>query len=123
MLCSKDFYKKPKYNFNTQEQLWCSTISDFHDSFCGCDSPFAHLFTCLFPPGHTDRKLTIDAILKRDYREQCLSGGNAEESHGMATDLNIKEEDTTEKDGDAQDTEENIDMLLAAAADAAEGIR
>ncbi len=99
-----------------KNQLWCSTIADGHDNFCGCDYPFAHLLSSIFPPGHSDRDLTINEILKRDFRERCRSGGKEGESHGLAagenTEKPIKEEDGLEDDADA--------LLMAAAAAAAE---
>lgn len=81
MFNSSDFIKKTKYNSDTKNQLWCSVIADSHDSWCGCETPFAHLLASIFPPGHKDRKLTIDEILKRDYLE-CHSIGGVGESHG-----------------------------------------
>lgn len=116
MLSSKDFMKPCQYNLDTRNQLWCSVIADSHDSYCGCETPFAHLLASIFPPGHKDRDLTVNQILNRDYKELCLSGGKEEKSHGMAGEdagpsTNIKEEagkDFTE--------EEDLDQLLAAAA-------
>lgn len=66
----------------------------------------------MFPPGHQDRKLTIEQILFRDYKEQCLSGGAAEESHGgvSATATGKEDTDLKREDGDA-----DADALLAAA--------
>lgn len=113
-ICSKDFYKSTTYNFDTKNQLWCSVIADAHDGFCGCQHPFAHLLSSIFPPGHSDRDLTINEILKRDYTEQCHSGGKEEENHGLAggdtEDIEIKEEDFLKGE------KEDLDMLLAAAA-------
>lgn len=104
------------YNLDTRNQLWCSIIADSHDNWCGCNQPFAHLLASIFPIGHSDRNLTVNAILERDYKEQCLSGGKEEESHGMAGEedgpsTNIKEE--TER---KYTEEEELDQLLAAAA-------
>lgn len=73
------------YNLDTKNQLWCSVIADSHDSTCGCKFPFAHLLATIFPPGHQDRNKTIEEILQRDYREQCLSGGDGERGHGILT--------------------------------------
>lgn len=113
MLSAKDFRKPCNYNSDTKDQLWCSIIADAHDSNCGCNWPFAHLLANLFPPGHKDRKLTIDQILLRDYKELCLSGGAAEKSHGgaggTAEEKPLKEEKDT--------TEEDLDALFAAAAE------
>lgn len=82
MFNSSDFIKKTKYNSDTKNQLWCSVIADSHDIWCGCPTPFAHLLSSIFPPGHRDRKLSIDEILRRDYLE-CHSTGKEGEGHGM----------------------------------------
>lgn len=93
MLSSKDFIKDCNYNADTKNQLWCSNIADSHDTWCGCPTPFAHLLSSIFPPGHTDRNKTIEEILARDYKELCHSGGDAEEKTG------IQAEPASEKDG------------------------
>lgn len=85
MLNSKDFIKKTTYNNDTKNQLWCSLIADSHDIWCGCQWPFAHLLSTLFPPEHQDRELTINTILERDYKEKCHFSGEGETSTGMAT--------------------------------------
>lgn len=118
MLSHKDFASKTKYNLDTQNQIWMSNIADSHDCWCDCSTPFAHLISSIFPPGHQDRNKTINQILIRDYKEKCRSGGAAEESHGGvaggdADSQNIKQEEE-EKDF----PEKDIDDLLAAAADA-----
>jgi len=120
-ISSKDFYKPCTYNFETKNQIWCTEIQDSHDIFCGCDKPFAHLLASIFPPEHKDRTLTINEILTRDYTQLCLSSGDAEESHGLAggdgRKRPIKEEEKTTEE------EKELDGLLAAAVDAAEGTR
>jgi len=122
-LAPKDFYKKCEYNQDTQNQLWCSTIADGHDNFCGCGTPFAHLLASIFPPGHTDRKLTIEQILTRDYKEICRSGGREEESHGGAVG-GIKEEGPPEEKEEGFIEDEELENLIAAGEDAAgEGTR
>lgn len=120
-ISSKDFYKNCTYNFETKNQIWCTQIADAHDNFCGCERPYAHLLASIFPPEHKDRILTINEILTRDYTSLCLSSGDAEESHGLAggdgkRKLIKEEEKTTEE-------EKELDGLLAAAVDAAEGTR
>lgn len=121
MLASKDFYKKCNYNGTTKEQMWCSATSDFHDSFCGCQFPIAHFLAAIFPPGHQDRNKTIEYILKRDYKELCLSGGTAAESHGLAEGFLIKEEGGLEEDKENHIPEgDTADDLLMAAVAAAE---
>ena len=97
-----------------------SVIADTHDIHCQCNSPFSHLLQSIFPPGHKDRKLTIEQIITRDSTE-CHSGGEEEENHGIplggTAATEIKEEEN-------QDTEEeNLDQLLAAAAEDAENTR
>lgn len=117
-LSCKDFFKKTTYNEETLNQIWMSQIADSHDNICCCTGPFAHLLASIFPPGHQDRNLTINQILQRDYREQCLSGGAAAGSSGgvKATEdppikEDIKEENYIE---DADLTE----LLAAAGVDA-----
>lgn len=85
MLSSKDFMKPCLYNLDTKNQLWCSIIADSHDSICGCPTPFAHLLSSIFPPGHSDRNKTIEDILQRDYKALCHSGGEEGASHGIQT--------------------------------------
>lgn len=115
-LTSTDFYKPTPYNPETLNQIWMSEISDSHDIWCNCNGPFAHLLASIFPPGHKDRDLTINQIIKRDYKQACHSGGREEPSHGSGDGGNIerpiKEEDGLEDDADA--------LLMAAAAAAAE---
>lgn len=120
MLNSKDFIKNTNYNKDTKNQLWCSVIADAHDIWCGCETPFAHLLASIFPPGHTDRNLTIEEILNRDYKE-WHSGGGEEENHG----LQGGKEEPTEKGG--QGEKEELDIIkdeeleeLISAADLAE---
>lgn len=114
MLSHKDFARKTKYNIDTQNQIWMSGIADSHDAWCDCDSPFAHLLASIFPPGHGDRNKTIDQILYRDYKKQCLSGGAAEKNIGNPeTSGEIKEEKTTEDDGLAGADEELAELLAA----------
>lgn len=115
-LSSKDFFVSTPFNEETKTQVWMSQIADSHDNICYCNYPFAHLLASIFPPGHRDRDLTINQILTRDYKDKCLSGGNAESGHGMAASgtgggFKPKEENTEEEDlpGD------EIENLLAAA--------
>lgn len=77
------FIRNTNYNGDTKNQMWMSMISDGHDIFCGCKTPFAHLLDSIFPEGHTDRNKKIDFVIKRDLQE-CLSGGIEEENHGLA---------------------------------------
>nr|UHS18340.1 MAG: hypothetical protein [Gammatorquevirus sp.] len=99
------FYKPATYNGDTREQMWMSTISDFHDCFCKCWHPLTHALACIFPEGHKDRNLTIKEIIERDL--QCHSGGDGEESHGMADGSiapieNIKREEEPTEDADLE---------------------
>ena len=64
--------------------MWMSMIADGHDCICECPSPFGHLLSSIFPPGHQDRFLTVEEIINRDIQE-CLSGGDAERGHGSPT--------------------------------------
>lgn len=75
------YYKPTTYNADTKQQMWMSVIGDFHDAFCKCWHPFAHLLDIIFPEGHKDKDLTIRQIIERDL--QCHSGGDGEENHGM----------------------------------------
>ncbi len=114
-LCAKDFYKSTPFNPETKTQIWMSIIADGHDNICHCPCPFAHLLACIFPPGHSDRDLTINQILERDYIQLCHSGGEEGESHGTADGggggiKGIKEE-SQEEDLPG----EEIEKLLAAA--------
>lgn len=114
MLSHKDFARKTKYNIDTQNQIWMSSLADTHDAWCDCDTPFSHLLASIFPPGHADRNKTINQILYRDYKQKCLSGGAAEKDSGDPEDSGqIKEEKTTEEDGLAG-AEEELEKLLAA---------
>lgn len=112
-LSAKDFYTPTPYNIDTKNQIWLSQIADSHDNFCHCNHPFAHLLASIFPPGHKDRNLTINQILKRDYTEKCRSGGTEEESHG-GDHLDIKEEHTEEEERDSL-ADAGVEDLLAAA--------
>lgn len=79
-----------------------SIIGDSHDAICGCDQPFAHLLSNIFPIGHTDRNSTINQILWRDFKQLCRSGGEgAGDSGGPTT--------STRKEDAAATTEENLD--------------
>lgn len=116
-LTATDFYKPTKYNPETLNQIWMSEIADSHDIWCDCSGPFAHLLASIFPPGHQDRSLTIEQILKRDYK-QCLSGGKGAAGHGSGDGGKDIKPDPEEEEGDFQD--EGIDAMLAAAVTNAE---
>jgi len=118
MLSHKDFASKTKYNLDTQNQIWMSNIADSHDCWCDCPTPFAHLISSIFPPGHTDRNKTINYILARDYKEKCRSGGHAEESHGGADGEEKDTQNIKVEEDEGDFPEEDIEGLLAAAADA-----
>ncbi len=96
--------------------MWCSGIGDIHDSFCGCDQPFAHLFTCIFPPGHPDRNKTVEQILCRDYKQRCRGGGIVAEGIGMGA-LDAAEEGghLKEEGLDTPPTAEDLAFAAAAA--------
>lgn len=117
---SDDFFTPTPFNNTTKQQIWMSIIADGHDNICHCCHPFAHLLANIFPPGHKDRNLTINQILERDLKEKWHSGGEEGESFGGTTKkVDIKEKITTEDEKQPTE-EEEIDGLLAAAADAAE---
>lgn len=110
------FIKPTPYNNETKNSMWMSMISDGHDIWCSCTSPFTHLLDSIFPEGHTDRDKRICDIIERDLQEWPF-GGEEETNLGTGdgdTDL-IKREHQEE-----EDTEKNIDSLLAAAAEDAE---
>lgn len=114
-ISATDFYKKTKFNAETQTQIWMSEIADGHDNFCCCNWPFAHLLASIFPPGHKDRDLTINDILKRDYRELCLSGGEEGESRGSAAGGTGGGFKQIKEDAEEDYPEEELDAILAEA--------
>ena len=109
------FYRPTTYNGVTKSQMWMSIVGDAHDIHCGCDKPFAHLLDNIFPEGHQDRNLTIDAIIARDL--QCHFGGEEETDDGLAagTSAATLKEDIKEE-GFQEDI--GVEDLLAAAANA-----
>lgn len=113
MLCSRDFFNRSEYNNETKEQMWLSIIGDAHDSICRCHYCFAHLLACIFPIGHSDRDLTINQILDRDYKEKCRSGGAGDVAGGMANAATKEEPEDTEENQDTEDAA--FAELLAAA--------
>lgn len=117
----QDFFKETHYNKDTKNQLWMSTIADFHDAICDCFHPFAHMLASIFPPGHQDRNLTINQILQRDYQETCHSGGAGEENSGGK--ITTEKQPTEREEKDGQEEEDTLDALLAAAAEEEEGKR
>jgi len=102
-------YKPCTYNKETKNQLWMSAIGDIHDSFCGCNIPFAHLLDNIFPEGHTDRHKTIHQIIIRD--KKCLSGGDEEKETGMATGTDTGEKEDLKKEEDEEGGLADEDML------------
>ena len=115
-ISAKDFYHPTPFNQETKNQIWMSQIADSHDNFCNCNFPFAHLLSSIFPPGHTDRDLTINQILLRDYKEKCHSGGRDVTSHGMADGATAGGFKGIKGDPeDADLPEDEIEGLLAAA--------
>ncbi len=119
MLCSKDFHRKSPYNHETKDQMWMSIIGDTHDAICGCDQPFAHLLTNIFPIGHTDRDKTINQIIWRDFKQLCRSGGDVGEGTGYPTTstANAKVAAATEEN---LDTAEELEKLFSEKEGAAE---
>ena len=113
-LTAKDFYKPTTYNPETLNQIWMSEIQDSHDIWCNCKGPFAHLLASIFPPGHKDRDQTINYILKRDFQETCHSGGDGEESHGLAGGDTAATGIKQEREGQEEDIPGDVEELLAA---------
>lgn len=96
--------------------MWMSATGDFHDSFCSCWHPFAHILDLIFPEGHKDRNLTIEQIIQRDL--QCHSGGDGEENSGGVGEgptTAAEERPTEEKEN--QDTH-TVEELIAAVEEA-----
>lgn len=111
------FYKPSHYNQETKEQLWTTNIQDFHDSFCSCDTAYAHLLDIIFPEGHRDRNHSIFYIINRDQR--CLSGGVAEkDTGGAAATPGPSTEDIKDEGGEDPFADANIEELIAAATSA-----
>jgi len=109
--------RQRKYNNETLEQLWLSTLSDTHEMICECDQPFAHLLSNIFPLGHSDRNLTINQILIRDFKQKCRSGGVAGDATGTTKEMPTLKQEGEEKDGLDGPEEEELGKLLAAAAE------
>lgn len=114
-LTFKDFYKACPYNEETKNQMWMSSIADTHDSWCNCDTPFAHLLASIFPPGHGDRLLSIQQILERDYKQRCLSGGADAENTGLAAASGAVGQDGIKEEEDLIPADELEDLLAAVA--------
>lgn len=118
-ITATDFYRKTPFNPETLNQIWMSQISDSHDNFCHCQGPFAHLLASIFPPGHKDRKRTVEYIIQRDYL-QCLSTG--EEEKGFSGHGEPGEEKHTNPDAGGIGKEE-LEELFAAEEKPEEGTR
>lgn len=117
-LGAQDFYQETHFNPETKNQIWMSQIADSHDNICCCSHPFAHLISSIFPPGHKDRGLTIDQILTRDFKEKCLSGGDAGGSPGLADGRGGG--DLPDIKGEEEEyPEDEVEKLIAAAEGAA----
>jgi len=117
-LSSTDFFKPTHFNNDTKNQIWMSIIADSHDSICNCNNPFSHLLASIFPPGHQDRDKTINQILKRDYLQECRSGGTADASPGLAdtgTGGGFKGANHIEENTEEDLPKEEIEELIAAA--------
>lgn len=114
---ASDFYKETPYNFDTKNQIWLSEIADSHDIWCNCTTPFGHLLASIFPPGHRDRDLPINTILKRDLKE-CLSGGTEERNSGGAGGASATEPAATNVNPNPEEEdlpEDEVEQLIAAA--------
>ncbi len=114
------FYRKPCYNKETQEQLWQASFADSHDSFCGCTKPVTHLLQLFFPEGHQYRNLTIEQILQKEGEDStCLFGGKEEKDLcGTEEGHCSKEKEDIGEQKEEDLTEEAIEELIAVADDA-----
>lgn len=119
-LTPADFYKPSPYNFDTKNQIWLSQLTDAHDNFCDCNTPFSHLLSSIFPPGHQDRDLTITEILQRDFQQKCHSGGDAATSHGGAPGTGPAGDGPPEGEGADYIKDEDLSELIDAANAAAD---
>lgn len=122
MLCSRDFHRKSPYNNETKDQMWMSIIGDSHDAICGCEQPFAHLLTNIFPIGHKDRDKTINQIIWRDFKQLCHSGGDAADVTGGPENAIMPLPSAATKELD-EDGPEELEKLFAEREDAGEGAR
>lgn len=109
------FYRPTPYSSETKQQIWSTIITDAHDLHCGCTEPISHLINDLIPPDHPDRQLTVDQLIKKNYKRQlCLFGGKEEkDSGGVKEDHTTKEENIQKEREDFTDL--NVEELLAAA--------
>lgn len=89
-----------------------SVLSDTHELTCNCNWPFAHLLAIIFPLGHSDRDLTINQILLRDYKEKCRSSGGGDASYGGVELAGAATREGADTAGPADDAE--LAALLAA---------
>lgn len=114
------FYRATPYSAETKQQIWSTIVTDAHDLHCGCTEPISHLINDLIPPDHPDRKLTIDQLVKKNFRRQlCLFGGKEEKDGGEAGEGPSTEDATKQKEEKLEDlTDEGIEELIAAADDA-----
>jgi len=114
MLCSKDFFNRSQYNNETKEQMWMSIVGDAHDSICNCQFCFAHLLSCIFPIGHSDRNLTINQILARDYKEKCRSGGAGDAASSFPKTDTTDMPENTDADAGLKEEDDELANLVAA---------
>lgn len=114
------FYRPTPYSAETKQQIWSTIITDAHDMHCGCTEPISHLINDLIPPDHPDRHLTIDQLIRKNYRRQiCLFGGKEETGGGEAdAGPSTKEDIKPPEEKEEELTEQNIEELIAAADDA-----
>lgn len=113
------FYRPTPYSAETKQQIWSTIITDAHDMHCGCTEPISHLLNDLIPPDHPDRYLTIDQLLKKNYRRQiCLFGGTEEKDGGEAEEDPSTKQNIKEQGEEENLTDQNIEELIAAADDA-----
>lgn len=116
-ITASDFYKPTPYNSDTKNQIWMSQIADSHDIWCNCPTPFGHLLSSIFPPGHKDRNHSINQILERDLQE-WRSGGTEERNSGGAKGDSDTAPANIDVKGDPEEEdlpEDEVEKLIAAA--------
>lgn len=109
------FFEPPNYNLDGRQQLWINVCLNSHDTWCGCDTPLVHLLTCLLPPGHKDRNLTVEELIAKNYQKKWPSGGT-EDAAGTNQETTGTEREDTQEDLEKLFSEDAVEELLAAAA-------
>lgn len=111
------FFEPPSYNLDGRQTLWIECCTNSHDTWCGCNYPVAHLLNCLLPPGHKDRKLTVQELIEKAYNKKWPSGGNAEGAGFIENQGDTQEDEPTTEDLQDAFGDAAINELLAAASE------